>query len=473
LISLLILVGWVWGDEEAKSEKISHVVVGTTESFEEFIEENPFVLVEFYAPWCGHCKSLAPEYEKAATILHDEKSNIVLMKVDATVETKLAETYGVKGYPTIIFFNNGDTKNFDGDRTANSIVSWVKRKSGPPSLLLNSHEEQTKFIEKGGVVVGVFAGEDSKDYITFSKIAKEEEDFNFGHRFDAKEKETIFLVTKDMDIKSFNDQEKVNKKNLKEWIQRDGHPLIAELDQKVWLRSANSKTPLLAVFLDPKSFDTLKPHIKGVAEAHYGKLISSWMDGVTNEQLISRWGGTGNVLPTAFVVTYPTENPKITSWDEETEKELNAESLANFVDKALKGEYSKFQKSEPVPEKNDGPVTIVVGKTFDSIINDPTKDVLIELYAPWCGHCKKLEPIYNELGKKFHGVQSITIAKIDATANAVSDNIQIQGFPTILFFPSNDKDNYISYEGNRELKDLVEFVKEKATLPIEFPKTDL
>jgi len=43
LISLLILVGWVWGDEEAKSEKISHVVVGTTESFEEFIEENPFV----------------------------------------------------------------------------------------------------------------------------------------------------------------------------------------------------------------------------------------------------------------------------------------------------------------------------------------------------------------------------------------------------------------------------------------------
>jgi len=94
-------------------------------------------------------------------------------------------------------------KNFDGDRTANSIVSWVKRKSGPPSLLLNSHEEQTKFIEKGGVVVGVFAGEDSKDYITFSKIAKEEEDFNFGHRFDAKEKTNYFPCNKRYGYKIF------------------------------------------------------------------------------------------------------------------------------------------------------------------------------------------------------------------------------------------------------------------------------
>ena len=43
---------------------------------------------------------------------------------------------------------------------------------------------------------------------------------------------------------------------------------------------------------------------------------------------------------------------------------------------------------------------VVVGKTFNEIVNDPTKDVLIEFYAPWCGHCKSLEPIYNELGEK-------------------------------------------------------------------------
>ena len=43
---------------------------------------------------------------------------------------------------------------------------------------------------------------------------------------------------------------------------------------------------------------------------------------------------------------------------------------------------------------------VVVGETFDEIVNDPKKDVLIEFYAPWCGHCKSLEPVYKELGEK-------------------------------------------------------------------------
>lgn len=57
-------------------------------------------------------------------------------------------------------------------------------------------------------------------------------------------------------------------------------------------------------------------------------------------------------------------------------------------------------KSEEIPESNDAPVKIVVGKNFDSIVMDETKDVLVEFYAPWCGHCKSLEPKYEELAKQ-------------------------------------------------------------------------
>lgn len=122
-------------------------------------------------------------------------------------------------------------------------------------------------------------------------------------------------------------------------------------------------------------------------------------------------------------------------------------------------------KSQPIPKNNKGPVKIVVGKTFDSVVLDPHSDVLIELYAPWCGHCKKLEPVYLELGKKYKTQKNLVIAKMDATANDIThDSYKAEGFPTIYFAPSNNKNNPIKFQGGeRDLEHLSKFVEEHAT----------
>ncbi|KAH8967113.1 hypothetical protein BDL97_03G062000 [Sphagnum fallax] len=110
----------------------SEVVVLTPTNFDKVVlDTSKVVLVEFYAPCCGHCKSLAPVYEKVAAAYKAEK-DVVVAKVDADAHSGLGERYGVTGYPTLKFFpkNNKDGEDYDADRTLAAFVDFLNEKAG-------------------------------------------------------------------------------------------------------------------------------------------------------------------------------------------------------------------------------------------------------------------------------------------------------------------------------------------------------
>jgi len=89
---------------------------------------------------------------------------------------------------------------------------------------------------------------------------------------------------------------------------------------------------------------------------------------------------------------------------------------------------------------------------------DPTKDVLVKYYAPWCGHCKKLAPVWDELGEHFKDNKDVVIAKFDATENE-AEQVSVQGYPTLKWYPKANKAGE-DYSGDRELKDFIKFIDE-------------
>jgi protein disulfide isomerase len=175
-------------------------------------------------------------------------------------------------------------------------------------------------------------------------------------------------------------------------------------------------------------------------------------------------GVTPAMVPTVRIVNPSAE--KIVKFElPEDIKEVTVANLVAFQERYAAGTLTAAFKSEPVPESNDGPVKVIVRNNWEEIVRDSSKDVLVEFYAPWCGHCQKLTPILEELGKQLLSNPNIVIAKVDSTANDI-DNVDVKGFPTIKFFPANAKDAPLDFDGERTQEGFVAYLKKHATVAL-------
>ncbi|KAL6139168.1 hypothetical protein ACLB2K_064445 [Fragaria x ananassa] len=224
------------------------VVVLTEDNFEKEVGQDRPALVEFYAPWCGHCKKLAPEYEKLGASFKNAKS-VLIAKVDCDEHKSVCGKFGVSGYPTIQWFPKGslEPKKYEGARTSEALVEYVNKEAG-----------------------------------TNVKIA---------------------------------------------------------------------------------------------------------------------------AIPSSVVV--------------------------------------------------------LTQDNFDEVVLDKTKDVLVEFYAPWCGHCKSLAPTYEKVAAAFKLDGDVVIANLDADKyKDIAEKYGVSGYPTLKFFPKGNKDGE-EYGGGRDLEDFVNFINEK------------
>eukprot|EP00200_Dunaliella_tertiolecta_P006573 CAMPEP_0202346832 /NCGR_PEP_ID=MMETSP1126-20121109/5451_1 /ASSEMBLY_ACC=CAM_ASM_000457 /TAXON_ID=3047 /ORGANISM="Dunaliella tertiolecta, Strain CCMP1320" /LENGTH=437 /DNA_ID=CAMNT_0048938291 /DNA_START=34 /DNA_END=1347 /DNA_ORIENTATION=- len=124
-LSLLVLFGATLSQALPYSSS-SPVVSLDASNFKSRIKNAGGALVEFYAPWCGHCKALSPTYEQVARAM---KGSVMVAAVDADAHSSLASEYGIKGFPTIKFvYADGDkikTSDYNGQRSAKDLINFA------------------------------------------------------------------------------------------------------------------------------------------------------------------------------------------------------------------------------------------------------------------------------------------------------------------------------------------------------------
>ena len=445
------------------------VIILTDSTFDKAVAKYDYLLVLFYAPWCGHCKKFHPEYEKAAKTLR--KENLYLSKVDATVEKKLAEKFEIQGFPTVKLFIKGEAIEYTGGRKEQEVINWMRKKTGPATKLIKSEEEIDK-LKKDNDVVLIYFGNNKNELDEYIKVARKNEDFPFANveNEEIAKKLGIKMGTVVM-FRNFEEPQKelskdLTSKKIEEFIDAFSSPKVMTFDEKAAQIIFGKAIPAIILYCDKKSekWEEYRKIMEKISEKIGGKLKVVQTD--IKEGMASRLaeyiGVKDSDLPSVRIADTRVDLKKYNM-----EGEINEKNILKFIEDWENNKLKPHLKSAEEPKENKDDVFVVVGKTYEKEVINNDKDVMLLFYAPWCGHCKALHPKYEEVAKKLKEKNpKLLLAKIDATENEV-ENINISGFPTVKFYPGNKKNKApIDYNGDRSVNDMIKFIKTNAATPI-------
>lgn len=478
----LLLTNLVAGSDVIDYSELS------ADSFKSEIDQLDLALVKFFAPWCGHCKRLAPEFETAAKKLAADDPPVPLIKVDCTNEKggkDICNKHEVQAYPTLKIFRNSQSSEFDGGRDADSIVKKMRSLSGPPSKELQSFEKVDKLYKesKNLLVIGLFKNSDDSLYKTFNENANQNRELaTYVHIFEEKASDKVdklanlgskkdvtvpaIVLARPVIYRSKFEPDYViydSVDDLKTWIEENTHGLVVALSST----DRSLPKPTIMIYYnvdyerDPKGTNYWRNRVLKVASKYKDEKLTFAISSIN--QHASELSDFG-----IDMARLSKENsPAVVAKDQDGKKyamqeKFSVESLVKFVESLLAGKLEPFMKSEEEPDNTDAGVKIAVAKNFESLVTKSEKDIFIEFYAPWCGHCKALAPAWEELGNKLKDEPGVDIVKIDATANDIPDTFTVHGFPTIYWYPKDTK-SPVKYEGARDVEALFRYVASQVT----------
>lgn len=457
---IIILITLSLSIEDFPIEK--GVMVLTDGTIEKAITKYEYLLVLFYHPSSELSKTFLPLFERTAATL--KKDNVYSAKVDATKERDTVKFYRLVGYPSIKFFIKGEGIDYTMGRQEFELVRWVQMKIQPQTILLNTTLNVDKFLENE--VCAIYYYSNDKELKDYEKVALMDDSLLYGVIKDPElikkySKPGTVVLYKEYDEKT-NEITKFNTNSLLDFVNKYSLPKVMKLDYKAMELVFGKRKSSLIIFAKQtsKEWDTYNTTLLNIHEKVWKKvkLFLSDINDSTSSRVAQYLGVKESDFPRVLIAEVR-KGPKkyVMSGD------INEENILKFIDDWFYEKLTPYKKSQKEPKENDGPVQILVGNSFDREVLANDRDVMILFYAPWCGHCKKFMPVYEDIAKKLKKNNPMLVfAKIDSADNEV-ENIDIHSFPTIKFFPGNKKYQFpVTYNGDRTLEDIQDFISKNA-----------
>lgn len=446
LVFVLTLAVWAFPEED-------DVVVLDDNSFDQAVKEIDFLLVEFYAPWCGHCQKLAPEYAKTAQVLKTKSSPIRLAKVDATVNQFLSSRFEVTSFPTLKFFHYGSPREYDGGRVEEEITYWLQEAIKSRLTRLDTEDDMQKTLDEKGTMAVLFAKEGSEAVhaAEIAAIVTQSNDYYLVPSPDVAHTPASLVVYNLKEDTQFTFAGPWTDQNIAEFVKDSKLPLIMDYSRTALEYAVQKHNPVIFVFRRDDHSDEIFNTLLEVAKMEKNEIRFCYakLDDEDHNRLADFLGLLDEGETTAVLFDTKPKTPKKYKY---TESSLDELSIRVFIEKWKKELLTPFYKSEKEPEEQ-GTILQLTADNYDTMIKkSESQGLMVFFYTQWCLRCQEidLEQILREFNGRF------SVGKIDVMKNEFSW-MDSPVYPGVYWY-QNDLAPLI-YNGNFSMESIVEWIR--------------
>ena len=439
-------------------EEKNNISILNDENFDDYLNDFDAVFVVFQTSWCGHCKGIESELKELAQDLKNRKKDdfiIAIATIDAEENPETAKKYNVTSYPTMKLFTGDEIIEYSSKfRDKDSILYFIRKKVDYETKQIESEEDYELLTSENLAVVLYFPKKDEETKNTFIKLALKNEnipfysayDLNIIEEFNFEEKYGLMIFRK------FDSGNVVKTSNtnfsyddMEEFLNEHKTPVVYDFNVDAVNEIFKKDSTSIFLFTEKResefvnNFNEVAKELKG--QFHF--VLSNLKSGF-GERLAK------------FADISPKNDPSLRLFDlkDQTFRKYKLDSyskstMIDSINKWKEGTLEEYFKSQPVPIDNDKNVKIVVGTTYEEMVINNSKHVLILLHAPWNGYSKKFYDIFDEIAEKVKEESSIVLAKMDVTENEYS-GLDVKALPTLYLYKNDDKENPIWYNKERK-----------------------